>query len=637
MRVRRTISSIFFLALWTIGQTRVDPNVPKKGSSVRGEDGGLSPSVPSIVELLHTNYRFANDGTGEKVVIAQIRILNQAGTQQWRELTFDYRPFSQTLEITYIRIRKKSGNVVEVESGAMPPSQNHRLLQLDLEEKRVLLPSLLPGDTIEYSVRTRFDDPVAPGHFWVQHSFQPSGVLDQQLAIDVPQARKVKLKSADGLKSWSIRKSDRLVYHWSASKRQENQTEPRQVPDVQLSSFESWEQVGRWYAAVERNRRIPTPDVKAKADKLTDGLSSDIEKIQSLYNFSAKQIKYLSLVSLGVGGYVPHSAGETIQNQYGDCKDKVALLEALLEAEGFKAFSALASPSDTIDADVPSPWPFTHVIVLLQLGNDEVWMDPSPAVLPFRMLAYPLRGKQALVIRPAGESHFETTPSEGPFPNAWSESVDGRVDQNGTLNATVNITARGDAELPIRQAFIVPAESVWQFTIQSFVSGVNRKTDKISDVKVSDPRDTERPFTVFFKITRPKFIDFSVAPAELKLPFSDSHLPTGESRSSSTDWHRAGSEPFRIGAPCKYLYEARLEFGTNFSVVLPAAATLTQDYANYDAKYHREGNALVAERQLVTRRDEISPAISESYMVFRERVLADQETRIAVSKTIRSQ
>src|SRR5208282_1683145 len=164
--------------------------------------------------------------------------------------------------------------------------------------------------------------------------------------------------------------------------------------------------------------------------------------------------------------------------QYGDCKDKAALLAALLEAEGLHASSTLINPDRKLDLDIPSPWPFTHVITMLQLGKDEIWMDPSAIVLPFRMLPYALRKKQALVMPPDGTPHFEETPADAPVPNTWLEDVDGKVGENGTLDATVRITARGDAEIPLRQAFLTSVKSGQPLTVHGSIEGLSRD-DKV--------------------------------------------------------------------------------------------------------------------------------------------------------------
>ena len=68
-------------------------------------------------------------------------------------------------------------------------------------------------------------------------------------------------------------------------------------------------QVGRWYASLEKDRRAPTPEVRAKAQDLTKGLNGDLAKTEGLYDFVAKNFRYVSL-SLGVGRYQPHAAAD---------------------------------------------------------------------------------------------------------------------------------------------------------------------------------------------------------------------------------------------------------------------------------------------------------------------------------------
>ena len=77
----------------------------------------------------------------------------------------------------------------------------------------------------------------------------------------------------------------------NVKKKKKHHTEEDDRPDVQLTTFETWEQIGRWDALLERDRRQPSADVKAKADELTKGLSTDLEKTQALYDFVAKNFR----------------------------------------------------------------------------------------------------------------------------------------------------------------------------------------------------------------------------------------------------------------------------------------------------------------------------------------------------------
>jgi len=74
------------------------------------------------------------------------------------------------------------------------------------------------------------------------------------------------------------------------------------------------------------------------------------------------------------------------------------------------ASSVLINPIRKLDPEMPSPWPFTHVITMLSFGKDEIWMDSSSGV-PFRTLPSVLQKKKALVIPAAGTPYFEETPA----------------------------------------------------------------------------------------------------------------------------------------------------------------------------------------------------------------------------------
>jgi hypothetical protein len=52
-------------------------------------------------------------------------------------------------------------------------------------------------------------------------------------------------------------------------------------------------------------------------------------------------------IFLGNGGYEPHDAATVLENRYGDCKDHVALLEALLKAKGIASVPVLVGSSST--------------------------------------------------------------------------------------------------------------------------------------------------------------------------------------------------------------------------------------------------------------------------------------------------
>ena len=68
--------------------------------------------------------------------------------------------------------------------------------------------------------------------------------------------------------------------------------------------------MGQWYAALERDRIVPDERIRAKTEELIRGRTSDKDKVEALYQYVARNFRYVSL-SLGQGCYQPHAARNT--------------------------------------------------------------------------------------------------------------------------------------------------------------------------------------------------------------------------------------------------------------------------------------------------------------------------------------
>src|SRR6202008_4728860 len=279
---------------------------------------------------------------------------------------------------------------------------------------------------------------------------------------------------------------------------------------------------------------------------LTKGLNTDMDKIEALYDFVAKNFRYVSL-SLGVGRYQPHPSSDVLHNQYGDCKDKHTLLASMLEAEGFHASSVLINSSRKLDADVPSPSQFDHVITMIPLvrgdKKEEVWMDTTAEVAPFRLLAFTLRHKQALVIPPADPPskvapRLEETPSDTPMPDTEVSQVDGKINDIGKLEAHVHYEFRGDEELLLRSVFRRVPQANWQRVVENVNGGLG---GDITNLKVSDPAATREAFSLSYDVSKVNFLDWSKKKTEIALPLMQFNLPDVDEDQSDD------AEPLKLG------------------------------------------------------------------------------------------
>ena len=139
---------------------------------------------------------------------------------------------------------------------------------------------------------------------------------------------------------------------------------------LQAQQAGSWHDLGLWYSSLIGARRDSTPEIKSEVATLTAQAKTPLDKIQTLASYIQRQIRYVA-IEIGIGGFQPHDAGDVFKNQYGDCKDKVTLLSAMLKDAGIDSYYAVAQ----IDRGIVQPQfasviSFNHMILAIHLPDD---------------------------------------------------------------------------------------------------------------------------------------------------------------------------------------------------------------------------------------------------------------------------
>jgi tetratricopeptide (TPR) repeat protein/transglutaminase-like putative cysteine protease len=599
-----------------------------------------------VIEQVRTLFRFEKDGTGRKETIARVRVQSEAGVEQWGQVLVGYNSANERVEIPYVRVRKKDGTVVTAPPDSVQdltaPVEREAPVYTDYRQKHITVPGLRPGEVLEYDVATVIHTPLAPDQFWTEYDFDKNSiVLDEQLEVNVPRERAIKLKTKPGFDPKVTDEGDRRIYRWTTShlereddkdkdkdkKKKKKHRPDDDVPAVQLTTFASWEDIGRWYAGLDHDRRQPTPEIRAKAEELTKGMTTDMDKVEALYDYVAKNFRYVSL-SLGLGRYQPHAAADVLHNQYGDCKDKHTLLSSLLEAEGMHASSVLINSSRKLDPDIPSPSQFDHVITLLPLGGQEVWIDTTTEVAPFRLLSFNIRKKQGLVIPVNGVPHLEETPADTPMPNTQMQAIDGSINDLGKLNAKISYVVRGDTELLMRLIFRRVPNSQWQHLVEN-INSMSGLDGDITNLKVSDPAATREPFQFSYDIAKANFLDWSKKKSDLELPMAQFSLADADEDENSPD-----SEPIKFGPPGEFTYRVKLVLPSKFVAHAPLPFSLKRDYGEYRASYKIEGSTFTAERVMVMRERELPATRTSDYLAFRRAVFSDLGQHLSIENTV---
>jgi tetratricopeptide (TPR) repeat protein/transglutaminase-like putative cysteine protease len=577
----------------------------------------------AVIEEMSTKIFFENDGNATREQTSRVRVQTAAAVQQWGLLNFPFQSATQTVEIDYVRVRKADGSTL-----ITPPDNVQDLdseitrsapFYSDLREKHVAVKGLGKGDILEYEAHWHTTKPLIPGQFWFQYSFHHEGiVLDERVEIKVPAERAVKVKGPQATQTVATEGGSR-IYTWTYSKLQstkEPEDDQKKLtetalgrlppPDVQISSFQSWEDVGRWYWNLQKDRIESTPAIRAKAAELTKGMTDDAAKLRALYSFVSTQYRYIG-IAFGIGRYQPHAADDILTNNYGDCKDKHTLLASLLQASGITLYPALINSSWKLDPDVPSPAQFDHIIGYLPQGKDKdaVWLDTTLEVAPFGYLITRLRDKQALVM--SGEKSIElvTTPADPPFPSTQAFKIEGKLGDDGTFEAKVEDTTRGESEVLMRAAFRQVPQPQWKDLVQQ-ISYELGYSGTVSDVSASLPEAIGEPFHFSYSYNRKDYPDWK-SDHHFTVPGLPFYMPPARDDAKYPIW---------LGPPTETVSDSKVEIPKGYKAQTPSNVDLKYDFAEYHASYSQDNGMLIAKRRFLSKLHEVPVAEFDDYRSF---------------------
>ena len=290
---------------------------------------------------------------------------------------------------------------------------------------------------------------------------------------------------------------------------------------------------------------------------------------------------------------------------------------------GFHSKAAFISYRRKLDASVPSPAQFDHLITAVPLRGELVWMDASPQVAPFRLLASPLRDKSALLVSADGTGQIAKTPADPPFVSTQDVHIDGEISDLGKLTAHAHYTLRGDTEFVLRLAFHKTPEAQWTQLGQTILS-LDGIQGEVSSVKPSDPLDTKNPFELDIAFTQSNFVDWSAKRAKAELPLLAIGVPSAPAESS---------QPIHLGSPLDVNVSLKLGLPAVFAAQPPVGTSLTRDYAEYKSSYRYAEHTVTAQRSLDFKMRELPASRADDYDAFTRAVTKDETQPLALESS----
>jgi tetratricopeptide (TPR) repeat protein/transglutaminase-like putative cysteine protease len=421
-----------------------------------GTSGAASKNADATsTEASIEDVTVAPDGSYTVTSHAEIKALNEAGAMQASRITAVYDSETQSVEILEAHTLKKDGSKIPVDVGTiyeqLPPDNS--LAVTSFRVKVLLFPQFAAGDTAVYTVRTKNPKPMFAGEFQYGKYFPRSVAFkNAEVTIKAPKSLPLQVETHD-IQFSKEASGDTIIYRWRHSAASDKKAKTALVspldrePRFFASSFKSYGDLGRAYAAQSEPKAAVTDKVRSLADQITKNAANRREQARLVYEWVAKNIRYVA-IELGQGSFVPHDADTILARGYGDCKDHELLLKALLKAKGIEAQGVLLNATnDYTLTEAPSFAQLNHIITYLpEFG---VYLDASVPVAAFGTLPQTEYGKPAVLTAIKGSGPV-TLPMPKPGATSIHQSTAMKVAADGTLSGTTTTSATGTYTVSLR-------------------------------------------------------------------------------------------------------------------------------------------------------------------------------------------
>jgi transglutaminase-like putative cysteine protease len=567
------------------------------GAALAGE-----PTVHARLIHLFRDFQVNDDLTYTETIAIDEAVLTKHGAQESERATLTFYPESQRLEVLEAWVDEPDGTRLPVPDAARftRPSEAAQNAPgfTSAQTTTLLYPQVHEGTRTHVVWRLTQTKPALLG-FNVEATPPLDEPVDEaRVRIVAPADLPLHWRARGGFavtdrREGALRTIVARIADTRAEEEERNMVDEHDfVPMFLATSLPDFQALGAIYYRQSRDKAEPTPEIAAVAHKVAGGLTG-LAAARAVYDWVAGNIRYVAVYLDPNDGWVPHAAQDVLHNGYGDCKDHVALMQAMLAALGIRAEAALVEQG-TRTRDLPLWVPqFNHVIVYLP--DFHVFANPTNPYARFDSLDRLLADRTVVLATGTGE--LAKTPPQRPEDNEYRMDSRIKIAADGSIAGQATIVPSANLENAARAAITQqssPTDLAERLLAATPEGG-------FGSFVTSDPRDLTAPFEMRATWHSPHGVTFDGREAFLPVPVGADLGPPSRLRGLLAD-EGPRRHPLLIAAG-EWAWTTELDLPPGLVVTrLPQDVRFENEAGSYTAHYERAGHDVTVERHLVIAR-----------------------------------
>ncbi len=643
------IKSSGFFALAKVRQDSIE----KLPGIARIQD--LDPGVAQIISQAPPSENYPQAGaqillcdekveiTGENKQISSlhyvVKILNERGKEGFSETHIDYDSTYEKVELEFARTIKSDGSVVEVGSRHIRDVSKYMNFPLYSNARVFIIsfPEIAEGAAIEYKLKIFRNQLVNKKDFVMDYPVQSSEpIIQANFTLEISQGKPLSIKNINEnynyfgaeLKPKIEKMGDKTVYRWVFKEIPQIIPENGMSPAVEInptlifSTFQNWQDVYNWWWALAKDKIKADSAIKAKTQELISKAASLEEKLRAIYNFCAKDIRYVA-VEYGQAGYEPHQAADIFKNKYGDCKDQAVLLVTMLKEAGFDACLVLIGTKEAYNLQDNFPnMLFNHAIAAVKFEGRTIFLDATAETCSFDDLPPGDQERKVFLCDQDG-FRIESTPLYSPEHNLVRQVTDIKVNSDESIIAKKSVDSFGVYDQSQRYWLLYTVPEVVKEHIASKAQEVSIGA-KLESYEVKNLNDLNKPVELSYKFQGPEYL---ISGGNLRILPQVGILDTDLAAKDSRRY------PIDLGFLDTKEVVLNLFLPGNFEIkYLPDDVLKDSPWMKFVASYRAEGRKLVFKQKLQTKRNKIFENEYPAFKEFFQNLAQSLKQRVVLEK-----